>query len=155
VNPPINNPPTRPIRRKETAVPLASSARVSRAGGARSCPPLLFLSHAGVDTEVALDLAHRLESAIASRKAGLRVWIDQRDLARGRGWQRQLEDMIEERSSAFAVLLGARGAVNWVEAEVRVALSRAVKTTATCSSRSLSAAQAPPTYRPSHASTME
>src|SRR5690242_2833308 len=93
----------------------------SDAGGG----PLLFLSHA--DTDTALDLAHRLEQAPTAREAGLRVWIDQRDLLRGRGWQRQLEETIEKQSTAFAVLMGARGAVNWVEMEVRVALSRATK----------------------------
>jgi hypothetical protein len=33
--------------------------------------------------------------------------------------------MIEKEADALAVLLGARGVVNWVEAEVEVALSRA------------------------------
>jgi tetratricopeptide (TPR) repeat protein len=88
---------------------------------------LLFLSHAGADADAALDLAHRIEATPAARQAGLRVWIDQRDLVHGRGWQRQLEDAIERRSTAFAVYIGARGAINWVEAEIGVALSRATK----------------------------
>jgi hypothetical protein len=67
------------------------------------------------------------EAAEASRNASLRVWIEKRDLAPGRGWQRQLEDAIDRQSTAFAGYMGARGAVNWVEAEVRVALSRATK----------------------------
>jgi hypothetical protein len=87
--------------------------------------PLLFLSHAGIDTEAALDLARRLEQMPAARRAGLRVWIDRRDLVPGRGWQRQLEAAIEHASTAFAVYLRGRGAINWVEAEVRLALSRA------------------------------
>src|SRR4029077_4122833 len=37
----------------------------------------------------------------------------------------QLTATIEKEADAFAVLLGARGIVNWVEAEVEVALSRA------------------------------
>jgi hypothetical protein len=88
--------------------------------------PLLFLSHAGIDSDAALDLAHRLEAVPAAREAGLRVWIDKRDLAPGHSWQRQFEDAIDQ-STAFAVYLGARGVVNWVEAEVRLALSRATK----------------------------
>src|SRR5687768_9142380 len=87
--------------------------------------PVLFLSHSGADTGAALDLALRLERTPAAQQAGLHVWIDDRDLVKGRGWQRQLEDAIEKRSTAFAVLMGTRGVVNWVEAEVRVALSRA------------------------------
>jgi hypothetical protein len=41
------------------------------------------------------------------------------------GWQ-QLEEVLGDRSTAFAVYLGARGVVNWVEAEVRLALSRTI-----------------------------
>jgi hypothetical protein len=89
--------------------------------------PLLFLSHAGADTEAALDLARQLEQTPAAQQAGLRVWIDKRDLAPGRGWQRQLENVLEEASTAFGVYLGGRGGLNWVEAEIRVALSRATK----------------------------
>jgi hypothetical protein len=92
-----------------------------------SLQPILFLSHAGVDSDAALDLVRRLEAAPAAREAGLRVWIDKRDLAPGRGWQQQLENAIDRQSTAFAVYMGARGAINWVEAEVRVALSRATK----------------------------
>src|SRR5207253_1748132 len=47
------------------------------------------------------------------------------DLKAGKSWQRQLEAIIEKEADGFAVLLGARGIVNWVEAEVEVALSRA------------------------------
>jgi hypothetical protein len=79
--------------------------------------PLLFLSHAGIDSETALDLAHRLEAVPAAREAGLRVWVDKRDLTAGHGWQRQLEDAINRHSTAFAVYTGARGAVSWVEAD--------------------------------------
>ena len=99
-----------------------------RAGGDAPDPasgPVLFLSHSGADTEAALDLALRLERTPAAQEAGLRVWIDKRNLVPGRGWQRQLEHIIEKRSTAFAVLMGTRGVVNWVEAEVSVALSRA------------------------------
>lgn len=95
--------------------------------GAASDHPLLFLSHAGADTEAALDLARRVEATPAAREAGLRVWVDHRDLTPGDGWQRQLEEVIDQHSTAFAVLMGARGAINWVEAEVRVALSRTVR----------------------------
>ena len=86
---------------------------------------VLFLSHAGVDAEAALRLADRIEATPEAREHGLKVWVDKRDLEAGSGWQQQLEQAIEERSTAFAVYLGATGIINWVDSEVRVALSRA------------------------------
>jgi hypothetical protein len=80
---------------------------------------LLFLSHSGADTEAARQLQARLEAA------GIPVWFDKDDLAPGTdGWQRQLERVIGQEATAFAVYVGSRGIVNWVEAEVRLALSR-------------------------------
>ena len=92
--------------------------------------PLLFLSHSGADTEAALRLAERTGNAPIAKENGLKVWIDKRSTSRlglqaGTLWQQQLEEVISDRSTAFAVYLGARGVVNWVEAEVRLALSRA------------------------------
>ena len=82
---------------------------------------LLFLSHSSVDTENARALASRLKISVP----GLEVWFDEKDLKGGLPWQRQIEAAIA-RSSAFAVYVGSRGVVNWVEFEVRVALDRAV-----------------------------
>jgi hypothetical protein len=45
---------------------------------------LLFLSHAGADTNAALALAHAIEAAPDAQAVGLRVWIDKRDLTPGR-----------------------------------------------------------------------
>jgi hypothetical protein len=42
-------------------------------------PPLLFLSHAGVDTRAALELVNHIEQTPAAREAELKVWIDRRD----------------------------------------------------------------------------
>jgi hypothetical protein len=42
----------------------------------RAGAPLLFLSHAGADTEAARKLKQRLEAALAARDRGLRVWFD-------------------------------------------------------------------------------
>jgi TIR domain len=53
------------------------------------------------------------------------VWLDKDDLRAGKSWQPQLAETIEKEADAFAVLLGASGVINWVEAEVEVALSRA------------------------------
>src|SRR3712207_1884791 len=86
--------------------------------------PLLFLSHAGTDTDAARELKRKLEKAAAERGAALKVWFDKDDLRPGLPWQRQLEEAIG-RANAFAVYVGSKGVVNWVEAEVDLALSRA------------------------------
>jgi hypothetical protein len=87
--------------------------------------PVLFLSHSGSDTEAAKALKRRIEDSPSAKKAELKVWFDKDDLKAGKSWQAQLAATIEKEADAFAVLLGARGIVNWVEAEVEVALSRA------------------------------
>jgi hypothetical protein len=87
--------------------------------------PVLFLSHSGADTQTAHDLKRRLLASPDAKAAGLDVWLDKDDLAPGRGWQEQLEHVITAGSTAFAAVLGTKGVVNWVEREVRVALSRA------------------------------
>src|SRR3954447_22396357 len=92
----------------------------------RPQPPLLFLSHAGIDTEAARALKQRLEAAPEACEHGLRVWFDKDDLRPGEPWQAQLEQAIRYRSAAFAVYVGSRGVVNWVDAEIQLALGRAV-----------------------------
>ena len=87
--------------------------------------PVLFLSHSGADTDAARELKRRLLESPDARAARLRVWFDKDDLAAGTGWQVQLEKAITEHATAFAVHIGASGVVNWVESEVRLALSRA------------------------------
>ena len=80
----------------------------------------------GGDTAAARQLKERIEQAPEARKHGLRVWFDKDDLRAGESWQEQLEDAIGRRATAFAVYVGSRGVVNWVEAEVRLGLSRAI-----------------------------
>jgi hypothetical protein len=87
--------------------------------------PLLFLSHAGADTEAASQLKRRIEETPSARESGLKVWFDKDDLQAGQDWQAQLEDVIEKRATAFAVYVGSSGVINWVEREVRLGLSRA------------------------------
>lgn len=86
---------------------------------------LLFLSHIGADTDAAQALAERIESTPEARQRGLKVWLDKKDLKAGEGWQAQLEQALERDSTAFAVYVGSGGVINWVDSEVRVALSRA------------------------------
>ena len=88
--------------------------------------PLLFLSHAGADTGAARVLKQRIEGAPEARKRGLKVWFDKDNLRPGKPWQKQLEETIGQQATAFAVYVGSRGVINWVEAEVRLGLSRAI-----------------------------
>jgi hypothetical protein len=67
---------------------------------------LLFLSHAGIDTEAARALKQRLEAAPEAREHGLGVWFDKDDLRTGEPWQAQLEEAIQHHSTAFAVYVG-------------------------------------------------
>ena len=89
--------------------------------------PFLFLSHAGADTAAALALKTRLENAPTAKEMGLRVWFDKTDLRPGEPWQEQLEKAINIDATAFAVYIGASGIVNWVDAEVRLGISRSVQ----------------------------
>jgi hypothetical protein len=88
--------------------------------------PCLFLSHSGADTEAARELKRRLLESPDARAAQLTIWLDKDDLGAGIGWQSQIEKAISEKTTAFAVHLGAKGVVNWVDSEIRLALSRAV-----------------------------
>jgi WD40 repeat protein len=90
-----------------------------------SATPCLFLSHSGADTDAARELKRRLLESPDARAARLTVWLDKDDLGAGIGWQSQIEKAINEKTTAFAVHLGAKGVVNWVDSEVRLALSRA------------------------------
>src|SRR5512147_582265 len=87
---------------------------------------LLFLSHAGIDSEAALRLARRLEESNEAQAHGLKVWIDKIDLGAGGRWKDALQSALSS-SSAFAVYIGSRGVVNWVWDEVSVALDRTHK----------------------------
>ena len=86
-------------------------------------PPVLFLSHSGLDKETAHELKRRLLASPEAKAAGLKIWFDEDDLPVGRGWQERLEQAIVTQSTAFAVIVGTKGVVNWVDREVRVALS--------------------------------
>ena len=88
-------------------------------------PPLVFLSHSGADTEAAWELKQRLLASPDAKDADLKVWFDKDDLRPGGQWQPQIEQAIEKDATAFVVYVGSRGVINWVDVEVRTALSRA------------------------------
>ena len=87
--------------------------------------PSIFLSHSGADTEAARELKRRLLASPDAQKAGLKVWFDKDDLRPGGQWQPQIEQAIKNDATAFVVYVGSRGVINWVDIEVRTALSRA------------------------------
>ena len=86
--------------------------------------PFIFLSHSGADSDAARELKRRLLESPGARAVGLKVWFDKDDLRPGGSWQPQIEQAIAN-ATAFVVYVGSKGVMNWVEAEVRVALSRA------------------------------
>src|SRR4051812_3419773 len=67
---------------------------------------LLFLSHAGIDSEAALRLARRLEESQEAQAHGLKVWIDKGNLGAGGRWKDALQSALA-RSTAFAVYVGS------------------------------------------------
>jgi energy-coupling factor transporter ATP-binding protein EcfA2 len=88
--------------------------------GAIASQHRLFISHAGADSQRAVELAERIEAA------GLPVWIDKKHLEPGGPWLDQLENALTRETTAFAIYLTAAGAENWVRTEVRQALIRKV-----------------------------
>jgi hypothetical protein len=87
--------------------------------------PFVFLSHSGADTEAARTLKSRLEGAPEAQKAGLKVWFDKDDLRPGTPWSAQIAQAIQTHATAFVVYVGSGGVMNWAEAEVDLAISRA------------------------------
>ncbi len=88
-------------------------------------PPLVFLSHSGADAEPARALKRRLMDAPDAKAAGLKVWFDKDALRPGTSWSAQIAEAIQNQATAFLVYVGSGGVMNWVEAEVELALSRA------------------------------
>ena len=89
--------------------------------------PCIFLSHSGADAQEAHELKRRLLDALDARTAGLRIWLDKDDLRPGERWLPQIEKAIEKEATAFVVYVGSGGILNWVQAEIDVALSRSVE----------------------------
>ncbi len=89
----------------------------------------LFLSHSGADTEEAQRLRQCILTHPDARQHGLMVWFDKDPacLVAGKEWQKQIEEAIDRKATAFAVYVGSKGVNNWVEREVRLGLSRATK----------------------------
>jgi hypothetical protein len=93
-------------------------------GSVAQASPFIFLSHSGADTEAARELRRRLLTSPDAKKAGLKVWFDKDDLKPGTPWSAQLADAIQNNATAFLVYVGSRGVMNWVDAEVELAISR-------------------------------
>lgn len=82
--------------------------------------PLLFLSHAGEESEAARALA------VALRRAGVEVWLDVERLKPGDRWQHEIGAALR-RSRALILYVGQAGVARWVDFEVQIALDRAAK----------------------------
>jgi TIR domain/Effector-associated domain 2 len=80
----------------------------------------VFLSHSSADKPAAIRLADRLED-----EAGLRPFLDKRDLIPGEPWMEALETALAE-SATFAVLIGPGGLGPWQNEEMRAALVASV-----------------------------
>ena len=70
----------------------AFRCNLSAGSDIRCMAHLLFLSHAGVDTERAVKLAAAIEASPEAQAAGLKVWVDKRPdgphrLHAGTAWQ--------------------------------------------------------------------
>lgn len=88
--------------------------------------PSVLISHAGSNSAAAAKLKTGLLAEPELRAAGLKVWLDKDDLEPGAPWKGQIEDAMAS-ATACIVVVGGSGVVNWVEAEVDIALSRAVE----------------------------
>ena len=82
--------------------------------------PLIFLSHAGEDSQPAKELAVHL------KQAGLEVWLDVERLKPGDRWMEEIEEGLQQ-AKTFVLYVGKSGVRNWVDQEVRVALDRSTK----------------------------
>jgi hypothetical protein len=80
-------------------------------------PGLIFLSHAGAETQEAKELASAL------RQAGMEVWLDANCLQPGDVWSDEIERALQ-RAKAFVVYVGQLGVLNWVGREVRYVVDR-------------------------------
>jgi monovalent cation:H+ antiporter-2, CPA2 family len=87
--------------------------------------PFVFLSHSGADTEAARRLKRQLEAAPEAQNVGLKVWFDKDDLRPGTPWPAQIARAIQKEATAFLVYVASGGIMNWVDAEIDLALSRA------------------------------
>lgn len=80
----------------------------------------VFLSHNGNDKPAVRDLAEVL------KRRGIKVWLDEEQLAPGRMWQEGLEDILGSVRTA-AVLIGPDDLGPWEAMEMRSSLEEAVR----------------------------
>jgi hypothetical protein len=86
----------------------------------RTVTELVFLSHSGVDTQAAKNLAGLL------RHGGVDVWLDVERIKPGDVWMDQLDAALVS-ARHLIVYIGPSGVRNWVGREVRVALDRSTQ----------------------------
>ncbi len=82
---------------------------------ARSPKDYVFLSHAGVDTQKASELADLL------RRSAIEVWFDKDDVEPSAHWMVTLEKAVQN-ASGMVVYVGRLGIQAWMDREVRLGL---------------------------------
>lgn len=80
----------------------------------------IFLSYAGLDREIATQVAGGLKGA------GVDVWWDREGIGWGNKWIERLQEELTK-CGAYVILVGSSGVRKWVKAELSIALKRHVE----------------------------
>ena len=84
--------------------------------------PSIFLSHNSADKPFTRRVAHRLH------KSGVRVWLDEAELRVGDSLIAKLSSAIDEMDFVGAVISNTSVGSQWVEEELRLAMTKEIKT---------------------------
>lgn len=80
----------------------------------------IFLSYAGLDREIATQVALGLKGA------GVDVWWDREGIGWGDNWIQKLENALTQ-CGGYVILVGSSGVRRWVKAELSVAIKRHIE----------------------------
>ena len=80
----------------------------------------IFLSYAGLDREIATQVALGLKAA------GVDVWWDREGIGWGDNWIHKLEDALTQ-CGGYVILVGSSGVRRWVKFELSLAIKRHIE----------------------------
>jgi len=80
----------------------------------------IFLSYAGIDREIAAQVALGLQGA------GIKVWWDREGIGWGDNWIKKLQDALSE-CGGYVILVGPSGVRKWVKFELSLAIKRHIE----------------------------
>jgi hypothetical protein len=80
----------------------------------------IFLSYAGLDREIATQVALGLKGA------GVEVWWDREGIGWGDNWIQKLEDALTQ-CGGYVILVGSSGVRRWVKFELSLAIKRHIE----------------------------